>query len=264
MAPEPAAGLNATALASGRPAADTRQVTSPHDAPRRDRSVPELLARAHCLLLDFDGPVCRLFHTRSAMSIATLLRELLAARGAPVVDEALLRSSDPHAILRAAPSAELAAELELLLAEEEELAALGAESTPHADDFIQAVADSGRSLAMTTNNAPGAVRAYLKEHRLDGCFGDAVFGRDPVRPELMKPDPHCLRAACAALAVRPQDCLMIGDSAADARAAAAAGVPFLGYARVGEDGRRLGAGYRGPLVHGMERLEEAARALPRR
>lgn len=238
-------------------------MTSPHDDQDRARTVPALLERAHCLLLDFDGPVCHLFRTRSAMSIATLLRALLADRGAPVTDGSLLHSSDPHAILRAAPTSELAVELELLLAEEEELAAPGAESTPYAEEFIQAVFDSGRRLAMATNNAPGAVRRYLKEHRLDGCFGDWIFGRDPVRPALMKPHPHCLRMACDALAVRPEDCLMIGDSAADAHAAAAARVPFLGYARVGESGRRLGEGYRGPLVHGMERLEEIARALPR-
>lgn len=236
-------------------------MTSPHHDRRPARSVPELLEHARCLLLDFDGPVCHLFHTRSAMGIATLLRTRLAERGAPVTDPDLLRSSDPHAILRAAPWPELAAELEILLAEEEELAALGAESTEYADEFIQAVADSGRLLAMTTNNAPGAVRTYLKERRLDGCFGERIFGRDPVHPALMKPDPHCLRTAYTSLGIRPRDCLMIGDSAADERAADAAGVPFLGYLRVGDGAHRFGAGYRGPLVHGMKQLESAARAL---
>lgn len=238
-------------------------MTSPYDDQYLTRPVPALLARAQCLLLDFDGPVCRLFHTRTALGIAALLRERLAARGAPVTDPRLLASSDPHAILRAAPAPELSAELELLLTAEEELAAHGAESTPHADEFVHAIADSGRLLAVTTNNAPSAVRTYLGAHGLDGFFPDRVFGRDPRHPALMKPHPDCLRRAYTALGVRAEDCLMVGDSVADARAATAAGVPFLGYAHPDDTSDRFGAHHRGPVVYGMKPLAVVARALSR-
>jgi beta-phosphoglucomutase-like phosphatase (HAD superfamily) len=46
----------------------------------------------------------------------------------------------------------------------------------------------------------------------------------------MKPHPDCLLRAVKALDVRPATCLMIGDSPADAEAAAAAEVRFLGFA----------------------------------
>jgi beta-phosphoglucomutase-like phosphatase (HAD superfamily) len=46
----------------------------------------------------------------------------------------------------------------------------------------------------------------------------------------MKPDPHALLVASRRLGVSPSQCLMIGDSPADAAAARAAGVAFCGYA----------------------------------
>jgi phosphoglycolate phosphatase len=229
--------------------------------PRRIAGLQRTLDRARCLLLDFDGPVCRLFSERPARGIALVLLGRLAERGMPVTDPELLGSSDPHAVLRAAPGRELAAELEALLVDEEELAARLSRKTPGAGTFIRTVADSGRLLAVTTNNAPVAVETYLKNHDLDGCFAGRIFGRDPEDPTLMKPDPDCLRRACEALDVRPQECLMIGDSRADALAARAAGVGFVGFARSADRVRRLldVAPYR--VVVGMGELVAAARAL---
>nr|WP_272919921.1 HAD-IA family hydrolase [Streptomyces sp. SID4948] len=207
-----------------------------------------------------------MFEGYPAHTIAAAMRAYLAERGSPLTDPALVTATDPHAILRAPMSGEPAADLELLLAEAEEIAARSAEPTPLADRFIRAAAAGGRLLAITSNNAPAAVAAYLKEHGLDDCFEQRIFGRSAVDPALMKPHPDCLLRAMDALGVRPADCLMIGDSAADAAAAGAAGVPFLGYARSTDQAAQLRTLGPHPVVVGMADLvaaiERIAAAAP--
>jgi phosphoglycolate phosphatase len=65
---------------------------------------------------------------------------------------------------------------------------------------------------------------------LTDYFGEHVHGRMPD-PQLLKPDPHCLRRALETTGSTAAESLMIGDSVADYQAAREAGVAFLGYAR---------------------------------
>lgn len=231
-------------------------MTSAYNGPSASR-LRALLAGAECLLLDFDGPICRLFGGYPPGEIAKTMRAYLAERGSPVTDPALVNGTDPHAILRAPMSDGLAAGLELVLTEAEEVAARSAEPTPLAGRFITAAADGGRLLAITTNNAPVAVETYLKEQHLDGYFGGRIFGRNTMDPALMKPHPDCLLRAIDALGVQPRDCLMIGDSADDAAAAKAARVAFLGYARSADRVARLRTVDPHPVVVGMPALVAA-------
>lgn len=220
-----------------------------------------LLARASYLLLDFDGPLCRLFAHNPAARIADGMRDYLAAREAALLDRELRTCRDPHRILVADLPGHLTAGLERLLADEEEVAALSAEPTPGAEEFARLAAERGHTLAVASNNAPRAVETYLKTQGMDGLFGDRVFGRSTDDPRLMKPHPDCLVRALAALGADPADCLMIGDSPADAHAAHAAGVPFLGYARSPERVPRLREAARPheEVVVGMAGLQAALR-----
>lgn len=218
-----------------------------------------LLDRSKCLLLDFDGPVCRLFSGRPAALVAAEMRQLIKGR-ATLDHLAPTQRSDPHLLLRAPMPDRLTADLGAVLTNAEELAALSAAPTPGADDFIRAADAAGRLLAITTNNAPSAVVAYLKEHGLDGYFGSRIFGRGDD-PSLMKPHPDCLLRAVEALGAAPQDCLMIGDSLPDAQAAVAAGIGFLGYARSEDRVARLRTVDPHPVVVGMAGLVAAARSL---
>jgi phosphoglycolate phosphatase len=220
----------------------------------------ELLAHASCLLLDFDGPLCRLFAHSSPVRIARAMRGLLAAGGAPLTDPEFAATDDPHRIVQAPVTRELAVALELLLAAEEELAARSATPTPDAEEFVRLMAERGLLLAITTNNAPRAVETYLKDQALDGWFEGRIFGRSTEDPRRMKPHPDCLLRALETLEVAPRDCLMIGDSPADAAAAAAAGTPFLGYARSADRVARLQRGHPYPVVVGMRALIGAAGA----
>ncbi|MFF7158703.1 HAD family hydrolase [Streptomyces sp. NPDC008139] len=226
-----------------------------------------LLNRARFLLLDFDGPVCRLFGGSPAADIARRMRDFLAGRGLLPAGQrhdrnpALAAGTDPHWLLARPWDRGTHAVLEGLLALGEQEAAASAVPTPGADVFVRAVADSGRMLAITTNNALAAVETYLKNHDLEGCFNGRVFGRDPDDPARMKPDPDCLLRAMTAMEAAPEDCLAIGDSPRDAVAALAAGVPFLGYARSEDRVARLRDVGPYPVVVGTADLVVAAGKL---
>ncbi|MBY8880939.1 HAD family hydrolase [Actinacidiphila acidipaludis] len=201
----------------------------------------ELLRDASCLLWDFDGPLCGLFAQHSATDVVVTLCHQLVALGLPAEAAKWRGTHDPLGILRSQLPSGVAAVLEELTAAEEEKAASKADPTPGADQFVRRMKKRGCRLAITSNNAPRAVEAYLAAHDLEECFGDRVFGRVPESPQLMKPHPHCLERAIEKLGVLPNECLMIGDSVMDALAAAEAGVPFLGYARHEEAARSLRA-----------------------
>ena len=227
-----------------------------------DRALAALFARASCLLLDFDGPLCRLFAPGHAPAIAQEMLDLLVDEGVLLEDEGLEGNDDPHLIVRAKLEGALPAQLEALLAGKENLAAESAEPTSGAEDFVKAVVERGRTLAITTNTAPRSVETYLKARGLHDAFGGRIFGRSTENPRRMKPDPDCLHRAMDHLRAKPADCLMIGDSPADALAAQAARVPFLGYAVSAPRALLLAQSVGAvPVVVGMDRLIPVVEAL---
>lgn len=214
------------ALVNDRGGTDTRRVTPTEAGQPGISRLRSILTRAECVLFDFDGPICDLFARHPAAAIARRMRERLVAGG--VSPAGLHRPDDPHGMLRHFAGHELAAELEGLLSQGEEIAAVSARPTPGAEDFVRLVAGS-RLVAVTTNNSPVAVQKYLESRDLGRYFGVDIFGRT-ADATLMKPHPDCLLRAVDAMGVPAERCLMLGDSAPDAEAAARAGVPFLGYA----------------------------------
>ena len=194
-----------------------------------------LIGAARVVLLDFDGPVCRLFAARRAEQVAAQLVAWVADRGLhdTILEQDRL-ATDPQRVLAAVgsrhPGSDLILELEELLTSEEVRAAVSAWPTPYTDPLVMTWAAMGMRLAVTTNNSPRAVHGYLADRGLSACFAPHVYGRDPARLHLLKPAPHCLVRAMNATGTPPAAALMIGDTPADFAAAQEAGVPFLGYA----------------------------------
>ncbi|MFF3322242.1 HAD family hydrolase [Streptomyces sp. NPDC002889] len=229
-------------------------------------SLRDLIAPAKCVLFDFDGPVCRLFHGHPAADVAAALR----ARGRQRVDlfDRAVRmddtsAGDPHALLTAAdlafPGSELVPELERLLTAEELRATRTALPTEGADRLIARLSAAGVHLAITTNNSAAAALRYLQRAGLAQYFGDHIHGRLPD-PRLLKPNPHCLSRALEVSGFTAGESLMIGDSPADYEAASKLGVRFLGYARneakrrhLWEAGARLYVPSFAPLLEAVER-----------
>ena len=83
----------------------------------------------------------------------------------------------------------------------------GMELREGVEEVIRSLHRSGVPQGLVTNNEPSRVRADLARHDLDRCF---VFA-PPRDPPIQKPDPEVFLNAAAALAVSPDECLVIGD-----------------------------------------------------
>lgn len=107
---------------------------------------------------------------------------------------------------------------------------------PEAIRVLEALAARGIRRAVVTNTQDDLAGGLLAAAGLDGHV-DHVSALVPGRRE--KPAPDLVLAALEACNVRAVEAAMVGDTAYDAQAAAAAGVPFLHH-RMGHDGS-LGA-----------------------
>jgi phosphoglycolate phosphatase len=189
----------------------------------------DLLAPGRCILLDFDGPVCNLF--RGQLTGAAVVERLAAI----VIDSGLCRreqipaTEDSLQVLRLAHQLdlELANEVNTALAQAEIEAAQTAPPTRHAAEFIRTATQSGRGLAIVSNNSAGAIETFLNAHNL---AVDVIVGRADADPSHLKPSSYLLHRAIAELASEPSRCTLIGDSASDIIAALSLDIASIGYA----------------------------------
>ncbi|MFI9646534.1 HAD family hydrolase [Streptomyces sp. NPDC052040] len=231
-----------------------------------ETTLRELIHAVRCVLFDFDGPVCRLFAGHPAERVARNLVDWLEGRGLKsLLTEEERLQPDPLAVLSAVdrrhPRSDLVAELEERLTRQELRAARSAWPTAHADPLIRTWAARGTRLAITTNNSPRTATRYLGDRGLADCFTPHVYGRGRDLHRL-KPHPHCLNRALAALGVPRDSALMIGDSPSDLRAARRAGVPFLGYARGAHQESALREAGAGQVVTSFEPVLRILREQP--
>lgn len=187
------------------------------------------------ILLDFDGPVCGVFAGYSAPDVAIALRALLDYQAVSIGPVRM--QDDPLEILRWTATL---GNRRLTQAVEEELRAAElqavrtASPTKYAREVVVAAAQTGRPVAIVSNNSEDAIRAYADQHRLAGYIG-AIVGRPFAEPERMKPNPDPVFQAIKMLDAESGECVLIGDSVTDIEAAHAAGVRSIGYAN--KDGK---------------------------
>lgn len=195
------------------------------------------------LLLDFDGPICSIFASISADTVAEKLRRRLAAAGVAIPAE-VRTSSDPLEVFRAIAAggrdAGQRAQRELTLLEVQ--AVITAQPADGAAELITTARQSGRNVAVVSNNSGQAVATYLKQHSLTR-YVSAVIGRDDPNPAHMKPSPYRVRQALEMLRAAPGECSLVGDQVSDIIAAHAADLAAIGYAnKPGKDERLAQAG----------------------
>jgi phosphoglycolate phosphatase len=180
------------------------------------------------LLLDFDGPVCRVFAGFPASQVAQQLRASLQDY---TPHNWSADSADPHEVLRASarfgPDIAEYAHRELTAMEMQ--AVKSAEPTPYAVDVIQGARAAGAKVAIVSNNAESAVLAYLSAQDLMSDI-DYVSARVSADPSLMKPNPHLVTQAVLNLSADPKLTALVGDQVSDVIAAHRAGVLVIGYA----------------------------------
>ncbi|MFF7454786.1 HAD family hydrolase [Kitasatospora sp. NPDC008115] len=215
------------------------------------QQLADVLRPVKHVLLDFDGPVCSVFAGLPAPEVAWRILERLLAAGeqAPAGAE---EEADPLALLRLVADARPA----LTESTDAALAALEAEAvqvarpTPGGESVLRAAVRSGRLVSVVSNNAGGAIEAYLTEHGLS-AYVAGVFGRVPGDPSSMKPNPRLLLEAMAAAGAGPERCIFIGDAARDVEAGEAAGIPTIGYANKPGKAAKLAAAGAVAIVDSM-------------
>jgi phosphoglycolate phosphatase-like HAD superfamily hydrolase len=119
--------------------------------------------------------------------------------------------------------------------------------------------DAGRPVVIVSNNAPGPITEFLDRFHLQRLV-DAVIGRAPGRPDLMKPDPHMIKEALTLLDQPADRCGFVGDSVTDIEVARRTGVRSIGYAKHLRRGEELEVAGADALVTHMNDLAVAIRS----
>jgi haloacid dehalogenase superfamily, subfamily IA, variant 3 with third motif having DD or ED/haloacid dehalogenase superfamily, subfamily IA, variant 1 with third motif having Dx(3-4)D or Dx(3-4)E len=126
---------------------------------------------------------------------------------------------------------------------------------PHVAEVLARLKEGGLKLGVVTTKLRMTAMRGMKLAGIDG-FMDALVSFDDVTHA--KPHPEPVLKALDRLAVRPEQTLMVGDSAVDMRSAVAAGVVPVGVAwsLKGEDAlREAGARH---IIRDMRDLYELA------
>jgi HAD superfamily hydrolase (TIGR01509 family) len=220
-------------------------------------SLAKIIAASDAILLDFDGPVADLFPagsgTRIAADTRTPIRRAGVAIPAPVasvIDHlAVLEFAAAHApaALEAAEYAAVAGEVQ---------SARTAPLTPGASEFLKACGETGRAVAIVSNNAAAAIGTFLGLHGLSDYVA-FVLGRPFARPDLMKPDPGSAAEALQLLGTTPDRACVVGDAVTDIEFAHRAGLTAIGYAKNEKRGRELADAGAYAIVHTMAELADA-------
>jgi phosphoglycolate phosphatase len=208
-----------------------------------DKVLDQVIARTRCLLLDFDGPVCDIFAGLPDITVADHLRKLITGQGITLPSD-ITATRDPIAVFTysATISADLAARVEAEMTEQEVAAVPAARPTAYVHEIVASCRDSGRKVAVVSNNSDRAVRSYLHLRGLDDRV-DLVIARTSHDPALLKPSQHLVDAAIRELAADPGHCALVGDSTTDIEAGRLAGVDTIGYAnKPGKHDRLTAAG----------------------
>jgi phosphoglycolate phosphatase len=182
------------------------------------------------LLLDFDGPICDVYAGLPAATVAGRLRKHLHGQDVTVPDE-VAHTDDPLAVFAYAAtiSPTLAAEVEAEMSDLEVTAIATAKPTPYVHEVLDACRETDRTAAVVSNNSARAVHTYLARHGLDDRVSH-VIARTSHDPALLKPSPHLIKQALAALNAQPDACAFLGDSTTDIQGACLTGIASIGYA----------------------------------
>jgi beta-phosphoglucomutase-like phosphatase (HAD superfamily) len=218
-----------------------------------------ILTRTRHLLLDFDGPICSIFAGLPAATVAGRLRKLLGDH--PQMPGDIASTPDPFAVFAyaATVSEDLAAQVETEMTDLELAAVATAAPTRYVHEVVTACQDSGRTVAVVSNNSARAVHSYLARHGLADRIS-LVVARTDHDPALLKPSPHLITWAVVSLDAGPGECTLVGDSVTDIQGARLAGVQSIGYVNKPGKRERFTAAGAGAIINSLADLALRLRA----
>ncbi|MEU6380362.1 SAV_2336 N-terminal domain-related protein [Streptomyces sp. NPDC046909] len=259
----PVSGLSVTCsvglTAEGEPA-PVAQVRPPSTSP-----LAFLLRKTEAVLIGFDGPLTRLFTTKTARAAALELLTLAVEERDP--DEALAgRSLDaaardelvhPLEVLRAFANSGVGPALRRRLDDLELRAVPHTHPTPDAHALIRALTASGHRVEVVTDACEQAAQRCLAHHSVPPT---SVHGRSDDLTLLM-PNPDCLLRALPYPGRPAPTGLLITSSVAEYTAATRIGLRCIGFADIPASGRRLRKAGCEQVITSLEPLLDAARSL---
>jgi HAD superfamily hydrolase (TIGR01509 family) len=130
---------------------------------------------------------------------------------------------------------------------------------PGAIEALRAVSAMGLPWRVASNSSHEEMSAKFSAMGISGLVHGRLHSYTDVAQG--KPAPDLFLAAAAAEGIAPEHCVVIEDSVTGARAAAAAGMPCLGFAPHGEDARLRAVG--AELFASMFDLPALIAAAPR-
>ena len=219
-------------------------------------TVRRLVEDARTLLVDFDGPLARLFPGARWAELGDRLRGEARRLGGSELAQRLKGEADHVQCLRLVGdhSPRLLEPLEALVTELELEAAARVSPRTGAVALVEHTLGRGASVAVVTNNTPAVVAGVLDRARHGVTARLHVVGRSAGQVADLKPRPDLLVRALGLTGSRPEESVFLGDSVTDVQAGRAAGVAVVGVAA--EEGRRhelLAAGAVG-AVDGVDAL----------
>ena len=224
-------------------------------------TLTELLANARCLLIDFDGPICSVFAGHPAAAVADELRAIIRRQPRGELPQALTDSSpDPMQLLVEVAALEddrLTREVADALRDAEITAVATSAPTAGAEDLLRAAHETGRKVAIVSNNASAAIGAYLRRHGLIRYVDGLAARFDGMKPRLLKPHPFLLERGLNAAGAERAGALFIGDSTTDIEAGRAVGIPRVGYANKPGKHERLSDAGADIVIDSMHDLADA-------
>jgi beta-phosphoglucomutase-like phosphatase (HAD superfamily) len=218
-----------------------------------------IVSQTRHLLLDFDGPICSIFAGLPAATVADRLRKLFSDH--TQLPDDIARTPDPLEVFAYAAtiSEDLATLVETEMTDQELAAVATAAPTPYVHEVVTACQDSGRSVAVVSNNSAAAVHSYLARHGLDDRIS-LVIARTNHDPALLKPRPYLITQAVDGLDAASEGCTLVGDSVTDVQAAHLASVQSIGYANKPGKRERLAAAGAGAIINSLAELALRLRA----
>ena len=197
----------------------------------------ELVRAAKGILLDFDGPVTLLMPAPVNAQAADRARAVLDCVDLP---EDVQATTDHLAVLRwtATNAPDRLAAVEDACVKAEIDAARVSDPTAGALDFLRWCQHQGKPVVIVSNNAADAITTYLNRFNATTLIR-GVVGREPRRPDLLKPHPSLVLAALELAQADPAEAVLIGDSVTDIEVAHATRVQAIGYAKSPGRGREL-------------------------
>lgn len=197
----------------------------------------ELVRAAKGILLDFDGPVTSLMPPPVNALAADAARAALKGVELPTD---VATTTDHLTVLRwtASGASDRLADVENACVTAEIAAARISEPTAGALDFLRWCRHEGKPVVIVSNNAAEAITTYLNRFNATSLIR-GIVGREPRRPDLLKPHPSLVLAALDIAGTAAPDTVLIGDSVTDVEVGLATGVASIGYGKTRERGRQL-------------------------